>query len=430
MKTLLILFLFLPGFHTELNAQDLVKPIASKWMVHRQCSDPLDLFQNNVPKGTVWVWDLVLEIVNANQLTASRDENNNMKSIDYSIIAEKNTVDYYFGQLKDYAKEDYFQTIRQSYKPYKAADGVSDSIAPFEGTVYYVYPPPEKLPIAWWDITGIRVRFDSVPHHQFKATWIGFEYQNTAMEEAVWFKPEDLKNAITNKVFVDWLDKLEQSESVGFQYMHMNGSCPEKFGDARCLKANVRYVSVKNSSENGVLFEHQLDIERSCLLTCPNQFSGTGLTSDYAIRSGWSPGLKTYGYKNHYESELLDSVKGDLFEFRIFPNLEPLVTIDGEDSMAVINGSHQFIYPAPTVHAFNLSDWNEIRIRETFNEKTQSFEPNLITYVITRGDVSFELLHVNFQILNQLIQDPENYDWFQFIRDKKYVGKVFYQTSF
>ena len=203
--------------------------------------------------------------------------------------------------------------------------------------------------------------------------------------------------------------------------------------DTTCLK--TRWISVKNSQQNAVLF----DTTSSILKTIRDLVHENKLTIYHQDNARFNYGKwypiplvktdSTYIDYGAYEADLYNGI----FTIRV-PSDEILVDEYGDQLIKTDDyGMEYFVYPEPNVYVFRLEDISEVRIREerTYIEKTSTFEdefhPTGISFYIKNQYETRELFWVDLDELNG--QTEGDHPWKSFLQNKEYAGFQYMQVS-
>lgn len=209
--------------------------------------------------------------------------------------------------------------------------------------------------------------------------------------------------------------------------------------DTTCIKS--RWISLKPNDFNKDIFlidstlNDSLDIVyvikrlvENRQLKIYNQNSGTRGTF------GW--------YYIDYNKEIEENTRDSMISnkdpyFQISqPSYYPLVDEYGEPKVVKLtNGTYGIEYPPPTIYVFQLSNCDEIRIKEdrVYNESTKQFEfkPVGISFYF-KGDKykrGREKFWVDLNELFVALNNKENYPWYNAISNKRYQGFQYMQVS-
>lgn len=137
----------------------------------------------------------------------------------------------------------------------------------------------------------------------------------------------------------------------------------------------------------------------------------------------------------HLSKDDLNIQKNPYFEITTFIDL-PLPNQYGEDSI-VINpdGTILTVYPTPKTYVFPAKECDEIRIKEdrVFNKSTKQYEfkPVGLSFYFNDNNIQkeHEMFWVDLNDLFSVLDNKNQYPWYNAIVNKKYQGFQYMQVS-
>ena len=203
--------------------------------------------------------------------------------------------------------------------------------------------------------------------------------------------------------------------------------------DTACVK--TRWISVKNTVNNAILFDTTTSILRTIRdVAHENQIELYHEENTSFSYGQWYPIPLVKNNASDYIS-YIDDRYTNVFTIRIQSDIpyvdewgDPLIR---EDEYGV----QYFVYPDPEIHIINLLDIEEIRIREerNYNELDRVFEGEFratgISFYVKNSYETRELFWISLDELNEDLENPIEYPWHSFIENREYVGFQYMQVS-
>jgi hypothetical protein len=206
--------------------------------------------------------------------------------------------------------------------------------------------------------------------------------------------------------------------------------------DTACVK--TRWIAVKNSPQNAILFDTTTNILRTIREYVQSNKIGLYHESNTSFTRGqWYP-IPLIQYDSSHYANYVDYERSNdinLFTITIQSDL-PLVDEFGENIIHTsVDGLQSFVYEAPEVHLINLYDIVEFRIREEriYNESTHQFEgdfhPTGISFYLQDQQYRREIFWISLDELKNKLSDAATYPWYSFLQNRAYTGFQYMQVS-
>ena len=205
--------------------------------------------------------------------------------------------------------------------------------------------------------------------------------------------------------------------------------------DTTCVK--TRWISVKNTEHNAVLFDSVLGI----LVEIRNQVDSKKLPinndSKYTIPRGrWYPIPEE---EHQILKETGDTIYSTYIHdyFEIYQQSDyPMVDEYGDPIIVSLeDGTKCFKYPTGTTHTIRVDEIYEFRIREerAFNEETKKYDGEFratgMSFCMHSGQLAQERFWINLDLFFDNITSPETFSWYSFLQNRQYIGFQYMQVS-
>jgi hypothetical protein len=206
--------------------------------------------------------------------------------------------------------------------------------------------------------------------------------------------------------------------------------------DTTCIK--TRWISVKQNDDNKELFSNLED--GSNILFFIKKLVESNIMNIYDednsyIRKGeWYriPNVKYEVNPQSKDTLYTDSISG---RFKIYhESTSPLINVYGEDSTIMYDGSTILaVYPPKKYYYINIDEIDEIRIKESrvFDKKIDEFKfiPTGLSFSMNHDGYRKELFWVDLNDLLPLLESKGYIKWMEFVKNKKYIGFQYLQSS-
>lgn len=198
--------------------------------------------------------------------------------------------------------------------------------------------------------------------------------------------------------------------------------------DTTCIQ--TRWISVKNSAENQVLFAPSASIMRT-IRKPAHEHKVRPFHSNCSFQryqpSTPSPLIKIDSNFITYEDYLDTSnhiitiyAQSDVCFVDEYG--EPLTRTEADGSITIL-------YEEPEVFRINLDELVEIRIREDRNEEGEFAPTKIGFYIKDEYDILEELFWIDLARLMKDIQSTKEYPWYSFLENREYVCFQYKQVS-
>ena len=208
-------------------------------------------------------------------------------------------------------------------------------------------------------------------------------------------------------------------------------SCQLSAQSELCIKE--KWIAVKNDSSNNHLFtisNDSIDPVFQEILELVNSKK----ISLFCGYDGWCKNqtgqhISQKIFDNQFWTNGFDSILGYNPYFEIFIQSDiALVDSNGQNVIYTDEyGMQSFVYEPPIIRAINLTDLNELQIKE---EKVEGkFQPTQISFCITDSDKIKELFWIDIQSLKKATKNKSLISWIEKIEAKTYMGFQYKQTQ-
>lgn len=201
--------------------------------------------------------------------------------------------------------------------------------------------------------------------------------------------------------------------------------------DSVCNKA--RWISIKNTDSNKVLFTHEgNEIEKSLIrqvkyLVESKNMNIYKVDHNFALQHGWFI-IPDFSVNNDQYVDYLAETEN--FFTITNESKTPLVDDFGEPIIVYLeNGRQDYIYSNPEIYSINMNEITEIRIEETKNKLDLSkddYHLKGFSFCLKANSNVIELFWVDANEFKQLLEGTD-FPWYNFLFEKKYSGFQYMQ---
>lgn len=198
--------------------------------------------------------------------------------------------------------------------------------------------------------------------------------------------------------------------------------------DTACIQ--TRWISVKNSPENAILFQPSTSILKA-IRKHTHEHKLTPYHSDCSFKR----------YQSMTPSPLMKIDSNFIMYDNLFDSSHHFITIYAQSDIYLVDeygepltqteedGTTTILYEEPEIYRINLDELVEIRIQENRNENGE-FVPTEIGFY-TKEDYHLveELFWFNLSWFMKEVESPSKHPWYAFLQNREYVGFQYKQVS-